>query len=124
MENQNKRTVLIRQVIHLTARTLSIVIIGIELLLLFGEGLYPSTTMEWIGLLFFPLGISVGMILAWWKEGLGGVITVGSLVAFYVIHYISVHTFPKGWGWFSFSVPGFLFLLSWYLSRNIKLADR
>jgi hypothetical protein len=124
MENRNENTVLIRQVIRLTARILSIVVIGVELLLLIGEGLYPSTTMEWIGLLFFPIGISAGMVLAWWKEGMGGMITAGSLVAFYVIHYLSVHTFPKGLGWFAFSVPGFLFLLYWYLTRDIKGTGR
>jgi len=124
MENQNKGNERIIPFIRVAARILSIVVIGVELLLLFGEGLYPSTATEWIGLLFFPVGISAGMILAWWKEGLGGAITVGSLVVFYGIHYATVHTFPKGFGWFSFSVPGFLFLLSWYLSRDIKITGQ
>jgi len=124
MENQNVRYSRITRAIRWTARILSIVIIGLELLLLIGEGLYPTTTIEWLGLLFFPLGISVGMVLAWWREGFGGSITVGSLLAFYVIHLAFTNSFPKGWGWFLFSVPGFLFLLCWYLSRNIKTADR
>lgn len=124
MESRSERFALITWIIRWTARILSIVIIGLELLLLIGEGLYPTTTIEWIGLLFFPLGISVGMVLAWWREGFGGSITVGSLLAFYVIHFSSTNTFPKGWGWFFFSVPGFLFLLCWYLSRNIKTTGR
>jgi hypothetical protein len=119
MENRSKRYYLITRVIRWTARIISIVIIGLELLLLMGEGIYPTTTIEWLGLLFFPLGISAGMVLAWRREGFGGSITVGSLLAFYVIHLASTNTFPEGWGWFLFSVPGFLFLLCWYRSRNI-----
>ncbi len=46
-----------------------------------GEG-GPCNTNEWIGFLFFPLGICAGIILAWWREALGGALTVASLLAF------------------------------------------
>jgi hypothetical protein len=93
------------------------------LLLLVGEGINPSTPAEWVGLLFFPFGISAAMILAWWKEGLGGGITVGSLLVFYLIHLATAGTLPKGWGWLVVSAPGFLFLLCWYLSgRRSRVA--
>jgi hypothetical protein len=120
MENRHDGNDLVIAFIRLAARILSILVIGIELLLIFGEGIHPSTTMDWIGLLFFPVGISAGMILAWWKEGLGGIITVGSLVAFYMIHYATLQTLPNGAGWFSLSSPGFLFLIHWYITRETK----
>lgn len=96
MENENEKYRLVTKVIHWAARICSIAVIGLELLLIVGEGINPSKAIEWLGLLFFPLGITVGMILAWWREVLGGSITVGSFFAFYVIHYSSTDTFPKG----------------------------
>ncbi|MBZ5538333.1 MAG: hypothetical protein LAO31_20465 [Acidobacteriia bacterium] len=91
---------------------------GLLLLFVVGEGINPTTRTEWLGLLFFPFGICVGMILGWWREGLGGSITVGSLLVFYLIHLASAHTLPKGWAWLAFAAPGFLFLLCWYRSRK------
>ena len=106
------------QVIRWTARIWSIVVFGILLLLIIGEWINPSFTYEWFGLLFIPLGISIGMILAWWWEGLGGGIILGSLLGFYIVHFASTNTFPDGFVWLLFSVPGLLFLLCWYKSRK------
>jgi len=58
------------------------------------------------------------MILAWWKEGVGGSVTVGSLLVFYAIHLATARTLPKGWAWLVLAAPGFLFLLCWYRSRE------
>jgi hypothetical protein len=55
----------------------------------------------------------VGMILAWRKEGAGGAVTVGSLILFYAVHYVTSGAVPKGWAWLAFAAPGFLFLLLW-----------
>ena len=44
--------------------------IGVVLLLGVGEGVYPAGLAEWVGLLLYPGGICLGMILAWWKEDL------------------------------------------------------
>jgi hypothetical protein len=123
IENLKKRYSITTQVIRWTARVWSIVVIGLVILLIIGEGINPSDSNEWVGLLFSPLGICIGMILAWWWEGLGGSITVGSLLAFYMIHFASTNTFPKGFAWFLFSVPGFLFLLCWYRLRKVKTKD-
>ena len=60
------------------------------------------------------------MILAWWREGLGGSITVGSLLIFYAIHLATTGTLPKGWAWVAFAAPGFLFLVSWQRSRRAR----
>jgi hypothetical protein len=87
-----------------------------------GEGFNPSGLNEWLGVLFFPAGISIGMILAWWKEALGGSITVGSLLAFYVVHVATAGTLPRGWAWLVFAAPGFMFILLAYVSRRPKTA--
>lgn len=118
MEDQSGTQRRLTRVIRWVARVWSVASIGVMLLLLVGEGLYPSTPAEWVGLLFFPFGISAAMILAWWKEGLGGGITAGGLLVFYVIHLATAGTFPQGWGWLAVAAPGFLFLLCWDRSRR------
>jgi hypothetical protein len=122
MENLNDRFSNSTRFIRWTARILSVISIGLLLGFIIGEGIHPTTLNEKIGLIFFPFGIAMGMIIAWWREGLGGGITVGSLLVFYVIHFAFTRTFPNGPGWLLFTVPGFLFLLSWYKSRNSETA--
>jgi hypothetical protein len=98
------------------ARLGSLATIVLVLLFLVGEGFNPSPK-EWLGFLFFPVGICVGMVIAWWKEGAGGAITVASLLAFYGVHLGTAGRLPTGWAWLLFATPGFLFLLSWHLRR-------
>ena len=105
-------------VVRWTARAWAVATIAVVILLSVGEGLHPAGLAERIGLLLYPGGICVGMILAWWREGLGGGITVGSLVAFYILHTATAGSLPKGWAWLVLAVPGFLFLWCWKRSRD------
>lgn len=105
-----------------TARLWSVVSIAVILALVVGEGINPTRPAESLGLVFYPLGICVGMVVAWWKEGLGGSITVGSLLVFYVIYVATTGRFPGGWGWLTLAAPGFLFLLAWRLSPRTSIA--
>jgi len=103
------------------ARILSIASMGLLLMFAAGEGLnfahFKAT--ELIQFAFFPLGICVGMILAWWKEGLGGGIAVVSLLAFYSISFAAEGSFPRGGAFFAFAAPAFLFLISWLWERSL-----
>ena len=104
-----------------TARALSAVSVLLLLLFLSGEdGLDPSRVRprEWAGLLFFPFGIMAGMVLAWWRERLGGAVCVGSLVAFYGWQMLTSGGLPRGPYFIAFALPGFLFLLHGLLSRR------
>jgi hypothetical protein len=88
------------------ARVWSIASIGLFLLFFIGEGFAPAKVApkEWVGLGFFPIGVVVGMLVAWRKESWGGGITVTSLLAFYGVYgYLFSGAFPRGWTW-SFSV--------------------
>jgi hypothetical protein len=102
-----------------SARVLSILAVGILLVFAFGEGLNLShfTARELLLFVFFPLGFCVGMAVAWWREGLGGGITVGSLAAFYLVDRLVSSSFPRGWVFVALAVPGFLFLLCRLLTR-------
>lgn len=118
IDKQNILILLIRW----AARILSIISIGIVILFIVGEKFNTAQIKptEWLGLLFFPIGISIGMILAWWKEGLGGCITIGSLIIFYILHLATSGKFPQGWAWLIFSSPGFLYLLYWLWTRKVE----
>jgi hypothetical protein len=66
---------------------------GLSCFFIVGEGVKIAGPSEWLLFLFFPIGISAGMILAWWKEGIGESVAVGSLLLFYMIHFASASTF-------------------------------
>jgi hypothetical protein len=96
------------------------------LMFLFGEPFEPSKIAgrELLAMIFFPLGIVVGFAVAWWKEGLGGGITIASLFIFYLIFVLLLRgNLAKG-GWFLvFAFPGFLFLAAYVISRARRLHE-
>ena len=107
-----------------SARLLSIASTALLLLFLFGEPFEPSKIAgrEWLALIFFPFGIVVGFAVAWWNEGLGGTITVASLLIFYLIFVFLFRDNLARGGWFLvFALPGFLFLASYAISRARRL---
>ena len=106
--------------IELFARLGSIASIVLLLMLFVGEGMNPSTITrnEWAGLLFFPIGVMIGMVVAWWKEGVGAAITLGSLVAFYFVWGYLLRNHIGGLAFITFASPGFLFMLHWLLLRG------
>ena len=103
-----------------SARATSVVSVGLLLLFFIGEGFDPSgvTPRQWVGLIFFPLGVVAGMAVAWWREGVGGLVTVGSLLGFYVWHVLAGGWVPRGFIFVVFALPGFLFLLHALLARR------
>jgi hypothetical protein len=120
MVDQAERQRHLTRVVRWVARAWSIASIGLVVGFLIGEGFHPEqlAPAQCLGFFFFPVGICIGMILAWWKEGLGGGITVGSLAAFYVIHVATAGALPKGLAWPTFAAPGFLFVLCWCRGRK------
>ena len=105
-------------VIELLARVGSIASITLLVMIFLGDGFRPAeiSRNEWIGLTFFPLGVVVGMIIAWWKEGVGSVLTVASLIGFYLVYGYLLRNHIGGWWFILFASPGFLFLVHWFLN--------
>lgn len=98
-----------------TARSLSLAIILLLTLFLFGEDGITSGAgvrgYEYIGLLFFPVGVAVGFIFGWKNELLGGVISIASLACFYFVYGLALTgKMPRGVWFVIFTIPGFLFL--------------
>jgi hypothetical protein len=95
------------------ARVGSLLSIGLILLFFIGEGFHPAkiAPKQWVGMIFFPAGVVAGMIIAWWKEGVGAGITLLSLFAFYAVYGFLLGSHIRGWAFIAFAAPGFLFLL-------------
>jgi hypothetical protein len=102
------------------ARAASLLSIGLILMFLIGDSFNPARVRprEWVGFAFFPVGVATGMIVAWWKEGFGAVITLASLVAFYGIYGWLMGSNVNSAAFIIFAMPGFLFLVSWLLFRS------
>jgi hypothetical protein len=105
-------------VIRWTARVWSILSIAALLLPFVMEGLiwmYANSLREILGHVCY-MSILVGLILSWFKEGVGGAITTTSLVLFYLIFWATGRT-PTGPYFILIAAPGFLFLIYWLLGR-------
>ncbi len=106
------------------ARAASLLSIGLILLIFIGEGFHPTRVAqrEWVGLAFFPAGVVLGLLIAWWKEGAGAGITLASLLAFYGVYGFLMGSHIHGWAFITFASPALLFLFCWFLSR-IKFSE-
>ncbi len=110
-------------VIRWIARVWSLFSIGFVLLILVGElvsphAALPSSLRDIVGMFFFPFGVCVGLVLAWKWEALGGLIALGSLVAFYFTLYIFDGRFPRGPFFALVAAPGALFLIGKIVSSR------
>jgi len=112
------------------ARIWSIASIALILLFVFGEefNLAKIANKELVGFLFFPVGVIVGFIVAWRREGIGGAITIASLLAFYFVYgFLMNGRLWQGGAFIFFAAPGFLFFAYWFFFHfllEIKVEKR
>ncbi|MCI0410316.1 MAG: hypothetical protein L0191_17440 [Acidobacteria bacterium] len=109
-----------KDVIRWIARIWSLASLGMLLFFLAGEEFHPErlTAPEWASLVFFPTGVTFGLVIAWRWEALGGAVTVTCLAAFYAVNGFLGHVLSLGWAFVVLVVPGFLFFLSATLRRR------
>ena len=94
------------------------------LLLFFGAAIFSSggtatfAFKDVFQFVFFPIGLAIGLILAWKWEGLGGIIAIASIIGFHLQMLIK-HGKPDFGLYFELlAAPGILFILYWLLSRK------
>lgn len=81
-------------------------------------GTGSMSTGEAIAFAFFPIGLTLGLIIAWWKEGFGGIIAIGSIIAFHLT-MLFAHGEPEFILFIDLTaVPGTLFIIYWILSKK------
>jgi hypothetical protein len=104
--------------IRWVARILSLASMALLAVFATSGGGTPSAR-EMVALAFFPLGVSIGFVIAWWREGLGGLTSVVSLALFYLWMGLMSGR-ALGPYFVLFSAPGFLFLASWLAHRLLN----
>lgn len=107
------------------ARIISIILVGIFILFFIGEGNIDEfaklTGIEILLMIFVPIVFTAGVVIAWRKEMLGGIVILASVLGYNLVDRIN----SSGFKWeieFAFLlVPGILFILT---SRMAKRQNR
>ncbi len=98
------------------ARLSSLLSLGLIAAFALGEGGSPSLR-EWGALALFPIGVGLGMLIAWRRELIGGLFSLASLAGFYLYYATLAGKLPHGPYFFLFSSPALLFILSGLLHK-------
>ncbi len=97
-------------IIRWLARLASLVSVG--LIALFAtSGSNPPSAFEWLLLAFFPLGVVVGMLIAWRREVVGGSISCISLTVFHVLMLVRDGHVPATPWFVIFTLPAIVLLV-------------
>lgn len=108
-------------VLRWIARMLSLGVFAILGAFAFGEG--TPRPADWLLLACFPIGPVLGLMLAWWREILGALLTLASLAAFYLL-CIAEGRAPVGPYFAILASPAALFLLAGLLRRRTRTRPR
>jgi hypothetical protein len=115
-------------VVRWVARVWSLLSILFVLVFAVGEGIGGGhgprpTAQEWVGLALWPIGVGLGLVLAWYREMLGGAAAVACLAAFCGWNLFLSGHFPRGPFFALVAAPGVLFLLAALLSRRRQFRE-
>jgi hypothetical protein len=100
-----------------SARVLTLPALFFMIATAIGTGGSGPSPRDWLLLALFPVGMTLGLIIGWRWELVGGTLSVSCLGAFYLLHYVLSHRLPGGPWFLIFTVPGILFLLAGSLPR-------
>ena len=107
------------------ARIIGLLLVGLVLLIMVGEGFNPlALNRNESGMTGAFLVALVGMLLLWRWEGIGGIVALAGMVAFYAVNYAASGRFPSGWVFPVCFLPGILSLTSWSLHRVKRPPER
>lgn len=110
------------QIVRFAARVSSLISFAFIVMMVIGEATMgvlgiPSSWIDVLGLALFPIGILVGLTLAWWREIAGGCVGLASLAAFYLFLTVAHGRVPAGPYFALVAVPAPLFLLAGWWTR-------
>jgi len=116
-------------VIRWTARIIGTLMVAFTLFMFIGETLEsykkhgaaasdPFDTLMIITFTFWGVGLA-GLVLALWKEGLGGIVSLISFIIFFFL--VAINPKPDVhfmYALFIFLIPSVLYLCYWWLARK------
>ena len=76
-----------------------------------------NLTKQDIPLMIGMISMVVGIIVAWFREPIGGLLIIGGFILFMVVELITSQNF-EAWFLVIFPIVGLLHLFSWWLSRK------
>ncbi|MBN1581104.1 MAG: hypothetical protein JXA89_10405 [Anaerolineae bacterium] len=107
-------------IIRWIGRILSVLSAAFILTFFFGEADFSQPLQlgvcDIIMLIFFPIGVTAGNILGWWKESWGALATAISLALFYLADLVLSSTWPSGPFFALLASPACFYGLYWLLS--------
>jgi hypothetical protein len=101
------------------ARILAAVCLVILLLFIFSSDFEPSliTISQVMGMVFFPVGLMVGLALGWKNELAGGLVGIGSVALFYLTYGLLINgSMALGFWFLVFAIPAALFVIHGLIS--------
>lgn len=98
------------------ARITSLVVLGFIALMAFGEPAAAPSTSEVVGLVFFPGLLSLGLVLAWWREHIGAIVATIGLAGIYAWAFARGHGLRGPWFVVTW-LPALFFFASWLVRR-------
>ena len=117
--------------IRWTARVIGTLLVLLTLLIVIGEMidsyhrngkkvLETINILQIITFIFWFLGL-MGLILAWWKEGTGGILSFICTVIFLILVKVYANVHPEARFTvilFIFLIPSVLFIIYWWLTKK------
>ena len=117
----------IATILRWSARILSLAAFVIVAMFLGGgEEFDPGrfSAREWAYFALFPIGVCVGLLVAWFREDLGAGLSLGCLAAQVGILLARSYGLAEAVGFLPFAVPGLLFLASHLVRRTAAAGSR
>lgn len=78
-----------------------------------------NLTQQDIPLMIGMISMVVGIIVAWFREPLGGLLIIGGFIFFVIVELITSQNFDA-WFLVIFPIVGLLHLFSWWQSRKLS----
>ena len=106
------------------ARVLGLLLVLLVVTIAIGEAIssstfQPLTTRETLMMRAFVVALS-GLVVGWWREGIGGTLVLGGLACFFLVHYLYTGRIITAWVFIGLAVPGVLFLVAAWRGRAVE----
>ncbi|QDV32402.1 DUF7670 domain-containing protein [Tautonia plasticadhaerens] len=120
MSGEGGRSVRLAGAARWAGRILGLLSLGVIGMFVAAEPPWPwrLSMLEGALLACFPVGMAAGLVLAWWREGLGGLVAVLGVLGFYLVHRVGAGEWPRGPWFLIFASPSAFSLASWALRRR------